>query len=71
MKQTKGKTQRKRRPPTCEWCRFWRATLVGFGKVAMVCCQTQSLQHYMMQTGAGSGCGYWSEKGTNEGRKHE
>lgn len=44
---------------TCEHCKWWRAMIVGFGKVKPVCWCEQSVEHYMMETGAAATCERW------------
>gem|GEM_PF-6436092 len=49
-------------PRTCERCRWWRARIVEFGRMATVCHCTKALEHYMMQTGAAATCDQWASK---------
>lgn len=46
-------------PRTCEHCRWWRAMIVGYGKVRSVCWCATSYAHYMMETGAAATCDRW------------
>ncbi|HPD32163.1 MAG TPA: hypothetical protein PLL20_19390 [Phycisphaerae bacterium] len=45
---------------TCERCRWWKAILVGFGRVAPVCHCHDAVAHYMIQTGAATTCEQWT-----------
>jgi len=51
---------RERMSRTCERCRWWKAILVGFGRVAPVCHCHDAVAHYMIQTGPATTCEQWT-----------
>lgn len=55
------------RPATCEWCTWWRARIVGYGKVACVCQCTESVAKYMIETGAAETCGCYEPRKESKG----
>ena len=50
---------------TCEHCKWWWAMIAGYGKVKSVCWCSESMEHYMMETGAAATCERWQESRTS------